>query len=481
MFRQTNTTNTANNLQSNQAGLGRAGLFNSTNTAAIANAVDINVAGTGFALRAASSNVTPKALLTAGGVQLTGIGEAANKLLKSDATGNATWSTAAGAGLVSGTGTLNFLPKWTPDGTTLGNSQIFDIGGNIGIGTTNPNGQMQFSNLLSNRKLVLYDEFNSDHQYFGFGINPSTLRYQVGSTATDHVFYAGTSATTSNELMRIKGNGNVGIGITAPVFKLHVLGDNFLQTAIEGTSNIGTWLELGNRSTGGKLFGIVSTGTNNGEGAGKLLFNRLISYGSSIGNIMTFDHATGGVGIGTDNPTAQLHVAGSFKLTNGSQGTGKVLVSDADGSATWQENTSQAVGISIRGLFASLSIPHNVIVPITQWSLIDNEDGGANYNSSTGEYTVTKSGVYQINAAIMWNTFSANASLVNILATTNDDFYVESFQPSTRSFTHSKLNFAKRYSVGDKIKILLYQNSGVTQTTLALVISNNLSIQFLHN
>ncbi|NOU39450.1 MAG: hypothetical protein HOO89_12120 [Ferruginibacter sp.] len=91
LFQQTNTTNTSNNLQSNQAGLGRAGLFNATNSASTANAVDINVAGTGFALRAASSNATPKALLTVGGLQLTGIGEAANRILVSDAVGNATW------------------------------------------------------------------------------------------------------------------------------------------------------------------------------------------------------------------------------------------------------------------------------------------------------------------------------------------------------------------------------------------------------
>ena len=35
------------------------------------------------------------------------------------------------------------------------------------------------------------------------------------------------------------------------------------------------------------------------------------------------------VGIGTTSPTAALHVNGSFKLTNGSEGAGKVLTSDA--------------------------------------------------------------------------------------------------------------------------------------------------------
>ena len=72
----------------------------------------------------------------------------------------------------------------------------------------------------------MYEVANNDHQYFGFGVNSSTLRYQVDATTTDHVFYAGTSSTVSNELMRIKGNGNVTIGVTTPAtgYKLTVAG-----------------------------------------------------------------------------------------------------------------------------------------------------------------------------------------------------------------------------------------------------------------
>ena len=42
------------------------------------------------------------------------------------------------------------------------------------------------------------------------------------------------------------------------------------------------------------------------------------------------------VGIGTTTPNATLHVNGSFKISNGNQGAGKVLTSDADGLATWK-------------------------------------------------------------------------------------------------------------------------------------------------
>lgn len=40
-------------------------------------------------------------------------------------------------------GTVNYVAKFTPNGTTLGNSQIFDNGTNVGIGTINPVYKMQ--------------------------------------------------------------------------------------------------------------------------------------------------------------------------------------------------------------------------------------------------------------------------------------------------------------------------------------------------
>jgi hypothetical protein len=45
----------------------------------------------------------------------------ANSLLKNDGTGILSWSTAPA---VTGSGTLNYIPLWTPDGNTLGNSLL---------------------------------------------------------------------------------------------------------------------------------------------------------------------------------------------------------------------------------------------------------------------------------------------------------------------------------------------------------------------
>jgi hypothetical protein len=50
------------------------------------------------------------------------------------------------------------------------------------------------------------------------------------------------------------------------------------------------------------------------------------------------------VGIGISNPSALLHVNGTFKLTDGTQGDGKVLVSDNLGKASWQAMSGQPTG-----------------------------------------------------------------------------------------------------------------------------------------
>lgn len=47
-------------------------------------------------------------------------------------------STQMAGGFVGGSGTLNYVAKWTPNGVTIGNSQIFDNGTNVGVNTATP-------------------------------------------------------------------------------------------------------------------------------------------------------------------------------------------------------------------------------------------------------------------------------------------------------------------------------------------------------
>ena len=78
---------------------------------------------------------------------------------------------------------------------------------NISIGTGTTDGELQLSNSAANRKLILFAATSNDYQYYGFGINSSTLRYQVDNTASNHVFYAATGAGSDQEVFRIVGTG----------------------------------------------------------------------------------------------------------------------------------------------------------------------------------------------------------------------------------------------------------------------------------
>ena len=128
---------------------------------------------------------------------------------------------------LSGYGGIRMFTNGTP------RVSILDTG-NVGIGTTSPaytldvNGTANVSgtakiggNNIYNKILTLYDSGVSDAptgatNFYGFGINSGTLRYQVPSTST-HLFYTGSTGS-----MIIATSGNVGIATTSPAYTLSV-------------------------------------------------------------------------------------------------------------------------------------------------------------------------------------------------------------------------------------------------------------------
>jgi len=210
--------------------------------------------------------------------------------------------------------------------------------GNVGIGTMSPNAALQFANTLANRKIVLSETNNNDHEFTGFGINNNILRYQVGSIASDHVFYAGYDnfGANSTELLRIKGNGNIGIGIVTPSAYGHTAVGGMRIVEIRNTNtspgvDLPTHLILSNHSlNSGSLGGITwastaITGPDQRTGHIANIFETGGFANTPKAGLAFFTSNTtlteklritndGNVGIGTTTPAAKLEINGFTKL-----------------------------------------------------------------------------------------------------------------------------------------------------------------------
>ena len=100
--------------------------------------------------------------------------------------------------------------------------------GYIGLGTTSPNFQLSLGADLSHTKIALYETGATNH--YGMGVVAGQFSFHLNGSGARYAFYDSDDLT--NELLTIKGSGNVGIGTgaTSPSSKLTVAG------TIESTS-----------------------------------------------------------------------------------------------------------------------------------------------------------------------------------------------------------------------------------------------------
>jgi len=222
-----------------------------------------------------------------------------------DLAGGTCLSTAGGGG-ITGSGISNYVAKFT-GASAVGNSQIFDNDGNVGIGTTAPAGLLHLNSSL------------------GAGV----LRVE-NTTGASLLFVNGTT-------------GRVGIRTTTPGGQLHV---------VESVAGVAATLIVDQTSSGGEAMSIAAGLTAIGlqfSNTGDFTFSSnsisTIRTGGSSGAVQRFivRGSSGNVGIGT-TPNARLHVAGGDVAIT-TQGNG-IILRATDGTNCYRVTVNNAGTLS---------------------------------------------------------------------------------------------------------------------------------------
>ncbi len=133
-------------------------------------------------------------------------------------------------------------------------------------------------------------------------------------------------------------NGNVGIGTTAPVWKLDVQGGRSMFSANSDPNVLGVRYDPTTYPFYIGATNVLNTAANTIAG----LRSDLVFTEAGGAERMRIVGANGNVGINTTAPTEKLELQGSVKIVDGSEGAGKVLTSDASGKGTWQSPSALA-------------------------------------------------------------------------------------------------------------------------------------------
>ena len=227
---------------------------------------------------------------------------------------------------ITGTFRVNGSAFATSQWTTTDNN-IYYTTGNVGIGTNSPNAPLQFANVASYRKIVLYEVANNDHQILGLGANGG-LTFQNPNTSDAFQWRAGTSTTTSSELMRLTGAGNLGIGVTNPGNILQVGNGGKLRIS-NGTSDyslIGSKETDDSSNTRVVISGIDRGGASAGgniEYVATASGNHIWFSGGSTERMRM--NSSGNLGIGTNSPASKLHIYNSSTNINADNSGGVSL------------------------------------------------------------------------------------------------------------------------------------------------------------
>jgi hypothetical protein len=227
----------------------------------------------------------------------------------------------AGVSAFSGpplSGTTNYVTKFT-SANTVGNSQIVDNGTNVGIGTATPVQKMHVVGglpqlLLEGSDTNVAIETSAGAAYRDTKHNISFSHYAIaGNGVFNYIdFNVSSGQAPAVNIMRVRGDGNVGIGTNSPEARLEVADSLTVRTSSGTGDTTGGSISLfgGTAANTGYLAFHRADGVRNGYIGWD---NSVISYNAENGANHSF--GTGNVGIATATPVSKLQVDGTITST----------------------------------------------------------------------------------------------------------------------------------------------------------------------
>lgn len=222
-----------------------------------------------------------------------------------------------------------------------------------------PHAEIHFPNIINNRRILLWEEANNDHQFYGIGINAGVMRYQV-SNGSSHVFYAATSATASDELMRVNANGSFTAGRVNTVSNVHSIAMGYGNdvsgpTAFAlGGNNIvsgGLSFAIGSQNTISSVYStaIGNSITLNANNSFALGQNIQVNSGGTGSVTMIDGSGASLVTVGTANKFVARYANGFVFYSNSAFTTGTFLGAGANSWASISDSTKKEKFVEVDG------------------------------------------------------------------------------------------------------------------------------------
>ena len=267
---------------------------------------------------------------------------------------NRYWKLTGNSGTTPGTDFIG-----TTDGQDLviktNNAERIRItsGGNVGIGTTSPAELLHLNgNIRGNQSGALristgngyvdvgpknssWCHFYTDRGRYWFNKGLTVDGGLIGSYNED--LQLQTSGTT--RIYVNNSNGYVGIGTNSPSSRLEIYGDQ-QNVEISNTSETDAGIIFNDAQATGSQYAKITYGCGDND----------LNFLNASSTPRMVIESSGEVGIGTTAPTATLQVNGTFRYVDGNQAADKVLVSDANGNATWQSLAQNTYGTNNQGV-----------------------------------------------------------------------------------------------------------------------------------